>query len=146
MKAKKVFIVAQQDITNGLYKLEENIMKDYLEVEQSPTIDIAICSSKKNFSATLRYKHLKHFYLQVLRWIISYVAMRRLFNILVGDLHYLTCISKKQKQTKILKVKISKITNVFQLIHSNIVRSFWLRSLRGASYFVSFIDNFSKKI
>ncbi|GBP22524.1 Retrovirus-related Pol polyprotein from transposon TNT 1-94 [Eumeta japonica] len=57
----------------------------------------------------------------------------------------LTCLKGKQKRLP-FKHNESKITKLLELVHSDICGAMETRSLGGANYFMTFIDDYSKKV
>jgi hypothetical protein len=55
------------------------------------------------------------------------------------------CIESKHQRTYFLKVEMTKVSKILELVHNNVCEPMKTTSHGGAQYFVTFIDNFSKK-
>jgi hypothetical protein len=55
------------------------------------------------------------------------------------------CIESKHQRTYFLKVEVTKVSKILELVHSNVCGPMKTTSHGGAQYFVTFIDNFLKK-
>ena len=64
---------------------------------------------------------------------------------IINNIPCSSCISRKSIRKSIPKVKTTMTSSPLQLIHSNVARPFCVRSLGGARYFLTFIDDYCKK-
>ena len=76
---------------------------------------------------------------------MQYGVVRGLPNTPITNSSCSSCISGKQSHKSIPKTKSTMSTSPLQLVHSNVASPFRIRSLRGGRYFLTFIDDYSKK-
>ncbi len=68
-------------------------------------------------------------------------------NLKEVPLHHMcqACIEGKRQRTSFLKDKTTKASKLLELVHNNVCEPMKITSHGGARYFVTFIDNFSRK-
>jgi hypothetical protein len=89
-----------------------------------------------------RYGHLNYFYLKLLH---IHNLVNRLPNTDEDEGVCEACLARKQHRFKFDNNK-TKTTHVLELIHSAICGPMRTQSCGGAKYFVTFINDFSRKI
>ena len=80
-----------------------------------------------------------NFHHQGIRCMIQYGTMKGLPNMIINNFPCSFHVSRNQSH------KSSEITQILQLIHSNVGGPFRVRSLGGACFFLTFTDDYSKK-
>ncbi len=118
----------------NLYLLNVNVRKENANVAKS-----------SNEGVTLWHQRLGH---------LNMASLTKLEKMLDGmnlkevPLHHVceACIEGKQQKTYFPKDKMTRASELLELVHSNVCRPMKTTSRGGARYFVAFIDNFSKKI
>ena len=73
------------------------------------------------------------------------ITHRGLPHFTISNVPCQACFQGKQSCASIPKLRTSKSTYVLQLVHLDIARPFQVKSLGGSSYFIFFIDDYSKK-
>ena len=67
-------------------------------------------------------------------------------NVRISNISCPSCIQEKQSRAKIPKKRTSRETSaVLELVHTDVRGPFKVKSLRGALYFLIFVDDFSRK-
>ena len=144
IKTSKVGLVgsANRNSGNGLYKLQGDTLMDCSEVSALEVHNLHYEDSSK---VALWHRRLGHYHFQGIRRMMQFGAVKDLLNIAISNFPCSTCPTRKQNRKSIPKVKSTMSTLPLQLIHSNVAGPFRVRFLRGASYFLTFIDDYSKK-
>ena len=63
----------------------------------------------------------------------------------IRNFHCSSCLIGKQTRKSISKVRSHESTEILELVHSDVAGPFRVQSLGGARYFVTFIEDFSRK-
>lgn len=95
--------------------------------------------------ATLWHKRLGHFHTKGIQRMIQFQAVKGLPNLHFSQQTCSGCQLGKHSRTKIPKVTTHRASSILELIHSDVCGPFRINSLGGARYFVTFIDDFSRK-
>jgi hypothetical protein len=127
---------------NGLYRLHGQTLSRCTEVDFSPEANSVIQSGADVSTAALLHKHLDHFHHHSIKRMITHKGLP---HFIISNAPYQACFQGKQSRASIPKLRTSESTQVLQLVHSDIVRPFQVKSLGGSSYFLTFIDDYSKK-
>ena len=127
---------APREATKGLYRLRG------VSPVEGPEINSLSLSNK----AAIWHKRLGHFHIRGLQRMINSAAVKGL-----PPLHFPkhicgSCQLGKQAKTKMPKVTTHHASKILELIHSDVRGPFRVQSTGGAKFFVTFIDDFSKKI
>lgn len=95
--------------------------------------------------ANLWHKRLGHFHIKGMQRMANHDAVRGLPQLHFSKHTCTGCLLGKHTRTKIPKEATFHATKILQLVHSDVCGPFRTPSLGGARYFVTFIDDFSKK-
>ena len=136
---------ALRNSVNGLYRLQGDTLLGCSEVHNLESPVYAITSHDLSQKAALWHKRLGHFHYQGIRCMIQYRAVKGLPQMSISNTPYQSCMLDKQNRKNIPIFKTCETTETLQLVHSNVAGPFRVKSLGGAKYFVTFIDDFSKK-
>jgi hypothetical protein len=117
----------------NLYLLNVNVRKESVNVAKS-----------LNEGATLWHQRLGH---------LNMASLKKLENMVNGmnlkkvPLHHVceTCIEGKHQRTYFLKDETSRAFKLLELEHNDVCEPMKTTSRGGARYFVTFIDDFSRK-
>lgn len=71
-------------------------------------------------------------------------TIKSLPNLVLSNLPCEICLKDKQRRAKIPKFRTQNTTRVIELVHNDVICSFRSKSLGGAHYFLTFIDDFSR--
>ena len=134
---------AIRNLANGLYKLEGETLIRCHEFHTSTQEALALMLQPSR--ASLWHKTLGHFHFQGICRMLQFGAVHGLPNMSISNYPCSSCLTKKQSRKTISKVRTHESTEILQLVHSDVAGPFCVRSLGGAKYFVTFIDNFSRK-
>jgi hypothetical protein len=96
-------------------------------------------------TAALLPRRLGHFHSHGIRRMITHKAVKGSPLITISNVPCQACFQGKQSRASIPKLRTSESTQVLQLIHSDVASPFRVKSLGGSSYFLTFIDDYSKK-
>lgn len=99
-----------------------------------------------NSQATLWHKRLGHFHTKGMQRMIHFEAVRGLPNLHFSRQTCSGCQLGKHAKTKLPKEAAHHSSKILELVHSNVCGSFRVNSLGGSRYFVTFIDDFSRKM
>ena len=135
---------ASRNSINVLYKLHRNTLLGCREV-QNPTHEAHALNFHDCSKEALWHKRLGHFHHQGLRRMIQSRAVKGLPNMSMSNFSCPFCLAGKQSYKSIPKVKSIESTQPLQLMHSDVANPFCVRSLGGAHFFLTFIDDYSKK-
>ncbi len=126
-------IVVQARREKNLYLFNINVRMESTHVAKS-----------SNERATLLHQRLGHFNMASL---LKLEKMVDGMNLKEVPLHHVceACIEGKHQRTSFLKNEVTKASKLLELVHSDVCESMKTTSRGGAQYFVTFIDNFSKK-
>ena len=130
---------------NGLYRLQRDTLSGCSEVHNLESPVYAITSHDLSQKVALWHKRLGHFHYQGIRRMIQYGAVQGLPQMSIGNTPCQSCMLVKQSRKSIPKLKTCETTETLQLVHLDVAGPFRVKSLGGAKYFVTFIDDFSKK-
>lgn len=131
----KVEAFAMRECNHGLYRLSSLCHLSHPEVNLL----------HKNSQAELWHKRLGHFHAKGIQRMLHFGAVRGLPSLKFSGQPCTGCQLGKQAKTKIPKEATFQATEILQLIHSDVCGPFRTNSLGGARYFVTFIDDFSRK-
>jgi hypothetical protein len=108
--------------------------------------EILVCNviSHDN-TVTLWHKRLGHFHHQGMRRMMQTGAVKGLPNVRIGNFSCSSCIQGKQSRSKVPKNRTSVTSRPLELVHMDVCGPLRVKSLGGAVYFLTFIDDFSKK-
>ena len=138
-----IIATAIRNPANGLYRLQGDTILGCHEVPSAQPKALALMSAPCN--ASTWHKRLGHFHYQGIRRMIKFGAVHGLPQMSIRNFHYSSCLTGKQSRKSISKVRSHESTEILELVHSDVAGPFRIQSLRGARYFVTFIDNFSRK-
>jgi hypothetical protein len=126
-------VVAEAQREKNLYLLNVNVGKE--------SANVAKCS---NEGVTLWHQRLDHVNMASLTKLEKMVNGMNLKEV---PLHHVcdACIEGKQQRTSFPKDEAIRASKLLELMHSDVCRSMKTTSRGGAQYFVTFIDDFSKK-
>ena len=133
---------AYRNSGNELYKLQGDTLMDCSEVSALEVYNLHYEDSSK---AVLWHRRLGCYHFQGIRCMMQFGVGKGLSNLAISNFPCSSCLSGKQSRKSIPKVKSTMSTLPLQLIHSDVARPICIRSLAGASYFLTFIDDYSKK-
>jgi hypothetical protein len=133
----KVIAVAERNPRNGLYQLHGETITHCSEVLS--------CTTSHSPLVMKWHKRLGHFHVQGIRRMIQARLVTGLSKMTLSDVSGETYMRGKQSRKPILKIKTTTTSQVLELVHTDICGSFHVKSLGGAQYFISFIDDFSRK-
>ena len=105
----------------------------------------AITSQEQTKMASVWHRRLGHFHYQGIRRMVQFGAVRGLPKMCIRNSPCSSCMQGKQSRKSTPKIRTSESTECLQLVHSDVAGPFRVRSLGGAKYFVTFIDDFSKR-
>ena len=134
---------AIRNTANGLYKLEGETHIGCHEFHSSTQEALVLTSQTSR--ASLWHKRLGHFHFQGIRHMIQFGAVCGLPNMSISNYPCSSCLTGKQSRKTIPKIRTHESTKILQLVHSDVVGPFRVRSLGGEKYFVTFINDFSRK-
>jgi len=131
--SKGALVMAKGPKTGTLYTLKTLIGK----------LDLAAITKEGN-SADMWHKCLGHMSEKGLKILVDK-------NLLLGLKSYSLdlcehCIYVRQRRVSFLRGSHNRKKNVLELVHSNVFGHVNIKSLGGASYFVTFIDDASRKV
>lgn len=120
----------------GLYKLSG--------VHTSPTPEVNMLYT--NSQARLWHMRLGHFHTKGLQRMINFEAVKGLPPLRFSRYTCNGCQLGKHSRTKLPKHTSHSTTQILELIHSDVCGPFKVNSLGGHKFFVTFIDDFSRKM
>ena len=129
----KIEAFAERENRKGLYKLQAATLK--------PEINAINLRSQ----AVLWHKRLGHFHARGMQRMLHSDAVRGMPSFKIPIQHCNECHLGKQAKTKMPKTATFHATHILELIHSDVCGPFRVSSTGGARYFVTFIDDFSRK-
>jgi hypothetical protein len=126
-------VVAEAQREKNLYLFNVNVQKDNANVAKS-----------SNEGATLWHQRLGHLNMASLTKLEKMVNGMNLKEV---PLHHVceTCIEGKHQRTSFPKDEATMASKLLELMHSNVCGPMKTTSCGGARYFVTFIDDFSRK-
>ena len=127
---------APREATKGLYRLKG------VSPTQGPEINSLRLSSK----AALWHKRLGHFHTRGLQRMINSAAVKGLPPLQFTKHTCGSCQLGKQARSKMPKETTHHASKILEVIHSDVCGPFRVQSTGGAKFFVTFVDDFSKKI
>jgi hypothetical protein len=136
---------ALRDARNGLYRLIGDTLLNCSETFHSSTEFALSCTTASLSSSDLWHRRLDHYHPQGLRRMISSHAVKGLSNIRISNNMCHSCLGGKQTRTSVPKERTNYTTQVLELVHTDVAGPFRVQSLGGSSYFLTFIDDFSKR-
>jgi hypothetical protein len=125
-------IVVEAHMEKNLYLLNVNVQKEDANVAKS-----------SNERATLwhqRFGHLNMASLKKLETMVNGMNLKEVTLYHVCE----ACIKGKHQRTSFLKDETTRVSKFLELVHSNVCESMKTTSC-GAQYFVTFVDDFSRK-
>ena len=126
----------EREHNSRLYKLKSETMRNCSET-------LIAQVDKTESLSTLWHQRLGHTHYQNMPCMIQYEAVSGMPQMTVGNISYEICALGKQTRTKIPQ-RTSSTSEILQLVHSDVCGPLRTRSLRGARYFLTFTDDFSK--
>ena len=138
-----LFAIAIRNPANGLYKLQGETIIGCHEVSSSQPEALALLSAPCN--ASTWHKRLGHFHYQGIQRMLQFGAVRGLPQMSIRNYHCSSYLTRKQSRKSIPKIRSHESTEILELVHSDVAGLFRVQSLGGAKYFVTFIDDFSRK-
>lgn len=132
----KVEIFAPRETSKGLYRL--------LGTQKSVESEVNLLNP--NSPATLWHKRLGHFHTKGIQRMIHFEAVKGLPHLHFANQTCSGCQLEKHARTKMPKQATHHASKILELVHSDVCGPFKVNSLGGCRYFVTFIDDFSKKI
>lgn len=96
--------------------------------------------------ATLWHKRLGHFHIHGIQQMINFEVIHGVPNICFSKQICSGCQLRKHIRTKMPKEATFHASRTLELIYSNVCGPFRVKSTGGARYFVTFVDDFSKKL
>lgn len=130
---KGALVVAKGPKTGTLYTLKTLIGK----------LDLAAVTKEGN-SADLWHKHLGHTREKGLKILVDKIFFLGLKSYNLDLCEY--CLHGRQRRVSFLRGGHDRKKNVLELVHSDVFGPVNIKSLGGASYFVTFIDDASRKV
>lgn len=132
----KLEAFASRENSKGLYILQGD--PTLLEPEAN-TLQL-------NSQATLWHKRLGHFHTRGMQRMLNSGAVKGMSKIQFSKQTCSGCQLGKQARTKIPKESTYHASKILELVHSDVCGPFKVNSTGGARYFVSFIDDYSRKL
>ena len=120
----------------GLYKLQAAPINDQPEVH----------SVHLKSQADLWHRRLGHFHTRGIQRMIASEAVRGLPPLRFSEKICNGCQLGKHVRTKLPKEATHQTSQILELVHSDVCGPFKVSSTGGARYFVTFIDDYSRKI
>ena len=99
-----------------------------------------------NSQTALWHKRLGHFHTKGLQRMMRFEAVKGLPQLHFSRHTCSGCQLGKHTRTKLPKQTRNQATRILELIHSDVCGPFRVNSLGGHRYFVTFIDDFSRKV
>ena len=131
----EAFAIREKD--KGLYRLQA-VQSDF---------DAEAYSVKLRSQADLWHKRLGHFHLRGMQRMMVSDAVRGLPRFRFSSLHNCnSCHLGKHARTKMPKTATHHASQILELVHSDVCGPFKINSTGGARYFVTFVDDFSRKL
>ena len=135
---------AYRHSVNGLYKLQGDTLIGCSDVS-SLVPEVYALNLSNSSKAALWHKRLGHYHFQGMTRMMQYGVVKGLPNISIRNFPCSSCILGKQSRKSIPKIKSIVTTSPLEVVHLDVVGPFRVRSLGGAHYFLTFIDDYSKK-
>ena len=132
----KIEAIANRENWRGLYRLQTDSPKPRPEVN----------SLHLRSQATLWHKRLGHFHARGMQRMVKTQAVTGLPEIHVPKQTCTGCQIGKQARTKLPKEATFQASDILELIHSDVCGPFKTSSTGGSKYFVTFIDDFSRRV
>ena len=132
----RVEAFAQRKNGRGLYRIQGHSFNSKPEVN----------SLHLRSQAVLWHKRLGHFHARGMQRMIASEAVKGLPHIHIPKQTCEGCKFGKHTRTKIPKIATFQASKILELIHSDVCGPFRISSTGGAKYFVTFTDDFSRKI
>lgn len=120
----------------GLYRLQAD----------SPDSGIEINSLHLRSQTVFWHKRLGHFHARGMQQMISLEAVRGMPFFQVSTQICSGCQLGKHARTKIPKETTHNVSRILELVHSNVCGPFKISSTGSARYFVTFVDDFFRKL
>jgi transposase InsO family protein len=133
---KETIAYAPREGNRGLYRL------DGATVTQ-PEVNMVTMEKPTQFDVW--HHRLGHFHKEGLHRMIRNRAVNGLPSMQLPDRPCATCFQGKQARTKIPKISHTRSTEPLQLVHADLCGPFRTSSQGGACYFLSLIDDYSRK-
>lgn len=144
-KSQKCFIIddatqsidaiATRERSHGLYKLQATPLCDEAEIN----------SVRLHTHADLWHKRLGHFHTRGMQRMLVSEAVRGMPPLRFSTHICHSCQLGKHSRQKMPKQATHRSTKILELVHSDVCRPFKVPSTGGARYFVTFVDDYSRK-
>ena len=134
--SSKVEFFAPRENGHGLYRLSGS------SVSTQPETHLLSLHSQ----ATLWHKRLGHFHTKGLQRMTQFDAVRGLPPLQFSRYTCTGCQLGKHTRTKLPKQTRHSTSHILELIHTDVCGPFRVNSLGGHRFFVTFIDDFSRKM
>ena len=131
----KVELFAPRENSKGLYKI----------LGTPKPLDSEINLLYSSSPATLWHRRLGHFHTKGIQKMINFDAVKGLPQLHFKNQTCNGCQLGKHARTKMPKQASHHASTIFELVHSDVCGPFKVNSLGGCRYFVTFIDDFSRK-
>ena len=128
-------IFAPQETPKGLYRLSG----------KHPSVEPAVHTVYPTSPATLWHQRLGHFNTKGLQRMKNFEAVKGLPPLHFSSHVCSSCQLGKHARTKMPKSTSHQAFKILELVHSDVCRPFKVNSLGGHRYFVTFIDDYSRK-
>ena len=136
---QKVEAFAVRERDKGLYRLQTRTIPKILTAEAY--------SLKLRSQADLWHQRLGHFHTRGIQRMLASNAVTGLPQLHFPSTHSCTsCHLGKQARTKMPKTTTHRASEILELVHSDVCGPFKIPSTGGARYFVTFVDDFSRKL
>ena len=132
---QRIEAFAEREHTRGLYKLQAT------SFNLRPEINTLQLHSQ----ATLWHKRLGHFHARGMQRMLQSGAVRGMPSFKIPTSHCTGCHLGKHAKTKMPKAATYHAKKILELVHSDVCGPFKICSIGGARYFLTFVDDFSRK-
>ena len=132
----QVELFAPRENGHGLYRLPGS------RISQSPEAHLL----SSNSQAMLWHKRLGHFHTKGLQRMTHFEAVRGLPPLQFSRHTCTGCQFEKHTRTKLPKQTRRLTSHILELVHTDVCGPFRVNSLGGHRFFVTFIDDFSRKM
>ena len=111
------------------------------------TLNAEAYSLKLRSQANLWHQRLGHFHTRGIQRMMASNAVTGLPHLHFSSIHGCnSCHLGKQARTKMPKTATHRASQILELVHSDVCGPFKINSTGGARYFVTFVDDFSRKL
>ena len=144
-KSKSCYVIDNATSTIEAVALRSNARGLYKLQTESPKKDLDVLSLQLRPHAVLWHRRLGHFHAKGMTRMINFGAVTGLPQFQASTSTCSSCQLGKHARTKIPKQATFHATKILELVHSDVCGPFKIRSIGGARYFTTFIDDFSRK-